>query len=65
MSRDVSNTRAGGVSVGALNRLIGIEGAELLYATDPESYIKELESLEKLLKALDNWITYDMMQRRL
>ena len=47
VSQDVSSARAGGISVGALNRLVGLDGAEPLYLADPEGYIRELECLEE------------------
>ena len=52
VSQDVISARAGGIAVGALNRLIGLDGAEPLYAADPEGYTRELECIERLLEEL-------------
>jgi hypothetical protein len=50
VSKDVSNTRLGGTSVGALDCLVGHDGAESLYIVNPESYLCELERVENLLE---------------
>ena len=50
VTQDIANTRSGGVSIGALIRLVGLDGAESLYNSDPEGYIQDIERVEKLLE---------------